>query len=745
MLGIKTPFLWENKMPMAHNKLCTRRSEQRPAKLSLLVAALAAQGALAQSTPEIRKAEDTVVTATRVEQSSFDVPASIDAVSVEQIQSQTATVNLSEPLARIPGVQVLNRQNYAQDLQISSRGFGTRSTFGVRGVRLIADDIPATMPDGQGQAATIDLGSAKRVEVLRGPFSALYGNSSGGVIQAFTEDGPDDPTLGVNFMAGSFGMSKYGFKFAGDNNDFNYVLNFSHFETNGFRDFSAAERDHFNSKFAIRLNESTSVRIIANALRQPDSQDPLGLTRAQFEQDPEQATLAEQFQTVKDVDHRQLGLVLDHNFSPSNGVKLVTYAGTREVYQPLAIPAGPQNAATHSGGVVDLDRNFSGLGVRFTHRHALAEKRSFNVVAGIDYDRMKERRQGFKNFLDSAPAVFGVQGTLKRNEDNTVSSFDQYIQGEFEPLEKLRVFAGLRHSKVRFKSEDFFIVPSTANGDESGSKDYSTTNPIFGVLYRVTPTLNAYFNYGKGFETPTFAEIAYRLDPATGTFAPGLNFDLKPMKSDNYEVGVKSLLGEATKLTAAAFFIKTKDEIVPLLNQGGRTIFQNATRSERKGLEVGIETEFREGLSGYLALTYLDAEFTKDFTSRTVTPTSTTVRNVPSGNKLPATPEVAVYGEIAWKKPAWSGFSTALEMRHNGKVYVDDVNSDSADSYTIFNLRAGLEQKLGQWRFKEFARVDNLADEDYASSVIVNEANGRFFEPAPSRNWLLGVNVSRSF
>ena len=733
-------------MPQALRTITTARTLAtralpRLAHLPLIIAALAANGALAQSAVEIRKADNTVVTATRVEQSSFDVPASIDAISTEQIQDQQATVNLSEPLARIPGVQVLNRQNYAQDLQISTRGFGTRSTFGVRGIRLIADDIPATMPDGQGQGATIDLGSAKRIEVLRGPFSALYGNSSGGVIQTFTEDGPEKPTLSFNAMAGSYDTLKYGVKFGGDASGFNYLMNYSHFETDGFRDHSEAERDHFNSKFRIKFSDQTSATIVANVLRQPDTQDPLGLTRAQFEADPEQAPVAEQFNTRKSIDNAQLGLVVDHKFSAANSVKVVTYGGTREVEQFLSIPAGPQNAATHSGGVVDLDRNFNGLGLRFTHRRQLSGDAAFNIVGGVDYDRMKERRQGFLNFTgpSATPTAVGVRGALKRNEDNTVTSFDQYLQGEWDANAKLRLFAGVRHSKVRFKSEDFFTSGAT-NGDDSGSKDYTANNPIFGALYKVTPTFNVYFNFGKGFETPTFAELAYK--PTGGS---GLNFDLKPMKSDNYEVGAKALVGEATRISAAAFLIKTKDEIVPATVAGGRSTFQNASRSERKGLELGLETDFGRGLSGYLALTYLNAEFTRAFTSTVTTAGVTTTRAVDAGNKLPATPETAIYAEIAWKKPEWAGFSSALELRYNGKVFVDDQNSDSADSYTIFNVRAGFEQKNGNWRFKEFARIDNVGDEDYIGSVIVNDGNNRFFEPAPGRNWLVGVNVSRSF
>src|ERR687894_1388876 len=146
-----------------------------------------------------------VVTATRAPRPSLEVPASVERIYGDEIREGRPQVNLSESLGRVPGITVQNRQNYAQDLQISSRGFGARATFGVRGIRLIADGIPATMPDGQGQGSTFALGSAERIEVLRGPFSSLYGNASGGVIVVETEDPPAEPLVDVDFSAGTYG------------------------------------------------------------------------------------------------------------------------------------------------------------------------------------------------------------------------------------------------------------------------------------------------------------------------------------------------------------------------------------------------------------------------------------------------------------------------------------------------------------------------------------------------------------
>lgn len=682
-----------------------------------------------------------VVTATRVEESSFDVPGSIDALDSRAIQEGQARVNLSEPLARVPGVVVQNRQNYAQDLQISTRGFGARSTFGVRGVRLIADDIPATMPDGQGQAATFNLDSAKRIEVLRGPFSALYGNSSGGVIQIFTEDGPRRPTLSADLLTGSYDTQKYSLKIGGTAGDFNFLVGGSRFESDGYREHSAVTRGHFNAKLHYRINDKARLSLVLNSLRQPDTQDPLGLPRTStdgrdFETNPRSVVAqAETFNTRKSIENDQAGLVYEQRFRDNDSLKLVGYFGTRQVVQYLAITKGAQSPATNSGGVVDLDREFSGVHARYTMKTLVAAL-PFTLTGGVDYDRMQERRRGFNNFVTvNGIDELGVQGALRRDEDDTVYNFDQYLQAEWLPTERWRIFAGVRHSEVKFKSEDFFTA--TGNPDDSGSLKYRHTSPVLGALYSITPKLNVYANYGQGFETPTFAELAYRSDGTSG-----LNFGLKPSKSNHYELGLKTLLGDRTRLNFALFTIKTKDEIVPELTQGGRATFQNASETSRRGLELGAETALGAGFSALLSYTYLNAEFAREFTSRAIVQGNTVGSTVPAGNKIPGVPSTTVYGELGWRHKR---FNAALELRYSDKVFVNDANSDNAPSYAVANLRVGLNHRFGALRLAEFVRIDNLFDKKYAGSVIVNEGNSRFFEPAAERNYSLGITGSYEF
>ncbi|MFZ9151389.1 MAG: TonB-dependent receptor family protein, partial [Burkholderiales bacterium] len=516
-------------------------------RMTIIAAAVAACGAArAQEMPRAPVLLPEVsVSATRVERDNMDLPVAIDTVDQRAIREGNPQVNLSESLNRVPGIAVQNRQNYAQDLQVSSRGFGSRSTFGVRGVRLLADGIPATMPDGQGQAATFNLSSAERIEVLRGPFSSLYGNAAGGVVQIFTADGPADPTFTTNTSAGSYKSWKLGQQYGGQHGPLNAMIDVSRFETDGYRDHSAARRDAGNAKLRYDLGSAGRITLVVNVLDQPETEDPLGLTAAQVAQNPRQATaVAYTFNTRKSISQSQGGLTWELPLSNGDMINARAYAGDRQVTQHLAIPLASQNVVTSSGGVVDLDRGYSGLGLRWTREGQLASRR-FSVSAGVDHDRMLERRRGFMNNN-------GITGALKRDEDDKVSNTDIYVQGEWQATKQLGLFAGLRHSRVSFESKDYYITG--ANLDDSGAVDYSKATPVIGATWRITPVMNAYANIGEGFETPTFAELAYRPGGATG-----LNFALRPATSLHREVGLKALTGGQGHVNVALFRIDTRD------------------------------------------------------------------------------------------------------------------------------------------------------------------------------------------
>lgn len=668
-----------------------------------------------------------VVTATRSERNSFDLPVSIDRIDADAIREGKPMINLSESLPRVPGVVVQNRQNYSQDLQISVRGFGSRAQFGVRGVRLYADGIPATSPDGQGQTSNFDLGSAERIEVMRGPFSTLYGNSSGGVIQIFTENGPPDPTLTLSGAAGSYGTSRSGLKFGGQSGALNYIADASHFETTGYRDHSAAEKNLGNAKLKFALGDDTRLALILNSVRQP-AQDPAGLTSAQVEQNPRQVDPSViQFNTRKEVVQNQLGATVEHRLSTSDSLRFAAYGGSRQVEQFLAIPLVNQAPPTSSGAVVNLDRSYYGLDLRWSRATELAA-RPLAFTLGSEYDNQKERRRGYINNL-------GTAGALKRDEDDTVYSAAIYAQGDWKFAPHWSASAGLRRTEVSFTSSDYFIT--TGNPDDSGKIKFTNTSPVAGLVYEVNPSLNLYGNVGKGFETPTFAELAYRPDGTTG-----LNFALQPSTSVNTELGVKAFLPGDQRLTFAVFHIDTKNEIVVDTAAGGRNTFKNATSTTRNGAELSWSARMLETLDLLAALSYLDARYRDDFT--TVPAPGQPAITVPSGNYMPGVARRTFYGEARWA-PAGQGFSTAFELRYNDRIYANDANTAWAAPYSVVNWRIVFEQRASDWRISEFLRIDNLFDKNYIGSLIIGDTNQRFYEPAARRNAMVGINADFRF
>jgi iron complex outermembrane receptor protein len=687
------------------------------ASVLALGAALGSTEGFAQEAPSPDVRTEVVITATRLPRAGLDIPAAIEVVDARAIREDKPQVNLSEAINRIPGIVVQNRQNYAQDLQVSSRGFGGRASFGVRGVRLIADGIPATMPDGQGQAASFDLSTAERIEVLRGPFASLYGNASGGVVQVFTADGPPEPTFTTQVFGGSYATWKLGAQFGGTAGGVNYIGDASRFETDGYRDHSAARRDQLNAKVKVALGGG-QLTLLANGLDQPETQDPLGLTRTQWEHDPGQADpSATLFNTRKSISQSQGGAVYDLEALGARW-SVKGYAGDRQVTQYLG-QAG--DTPLGSGGVVDLDRQYGGVGLRVST--TFGTDAPLTLIAGTDGDRMKERRRGYVNDL-------GTAGALRRDEDDTVTNRDFYVQGDWRFLPRWILSGGARYSRVRFESQDHYIVGP--NPDDSGSVTYSKTTPVAGLTFKATKDVSFYANAGRGFETPTFAELAYRPGGATG-----LNFALKPSTSRSAELGAKGSLAKGTRFLLAVFRIETRDEIVVNSNVGGRSDFKNASRTRRDGVEASIDGRVA-GFDYVLAYTWLDARFTQPFTSGTP-PTV-----VPSGAKLPGVPGSVLHGELVWRH-AKSGFHAGGELHSAAKVYVNEQNSDAAPAYAVVNLRAGFEQRLGRWQMSEFVRLDNVGDRRYAGSVIVAAAGGRFFEPAPGRNAMVGVTATSTF
>ena len=678
---------------------------------ALLAAALACASSYAQEAPPV-PLDTVVVSATRAETRAFDAPASIGSVDRDTIREAGPMVNLSESLGRVPGVSVLNRQNYAQDLQLSIRGFGSRSTFGIRGVRLIVDGIPATMPDGQGQASNVSLASASRIEVLRGPLALLYGNAAGGVVQVFTEAGAPAPTLTLTGSAGSFGARREGVAFAATEGAHRYTLDASHFTTDGYRDHSSASRDQFNGKWSWQWSGATRLDTVVNVV-DLEALDPLGLTRAQWQQNPRQSPATAFTQDAsKTVRQKQAGTVLEHRFDDDTTLSARVYFGQRDLDNKLSTPLAAQLPPTSSGGIVSFDRLYSGAGMQLARRVAIADSISARLLAAIELDRMRDDRQGYLNNA-------GVRGDLRRDEDDLVANTDALLLASLDLGERWSAIAGVRSSRVRFDTRDRYSAPG--NPDDSGTLVYRATNPVAGLTWHASPDWNVYSNVGRGFETPTFTELAYRNN------ASGLNTDLRASRSTHAEIGTKWRAAAAHSFDAAVFDIRTRDEIVVDTNVGGRSTFRNAGSTTRRGAEVSYAGRFGESLRATVALTALQAKFD-------------------NGNHLPGTPERSAFAELVYApRVPLAGLHAAIEVVHVGRIFVNDANDDFAPATTLLNLRAGFRERIGVIEIEPLVRLDNATNRRYAGSVIVNEANSRFFEPALPRNWLVSATARYRF
>lgn len=668
------------------------------------------------------------VEATRTDTTYLQTPASVFRVDAPQADT-SSQVNLTEVVKGIPSLQIRNRENYAQDLQLSMRGFGARSTFGVRGIRLYVDGIPATMPDGQGQTSNIDLSSLDHVEVLTGPFSSLYGNSSGGTILTSTKEGQGKDSIELSYSGGSHDKSRAGLVLQGgakSANEPSYVISSSYFDTDGYREHSGAEKVLNNAKLSWNLDDGSKINWVTNYVK-IHADDPQGLTHDQWNANPkQQVPFLKQFNVRKDIEQTQTGVTWSKPINDHHELYAMVYLGNRQVTQYQSIPKSTQDASVnHAGGVIDFERNYYGADFRWTGKELLPNT---IVSVGVALDTMDEDRKGFENFnlINNQPS-YGVKGNLRRDEDNTLWNIDPYLQASWQFLPTWRLDTGVRYSNVHYKSEDRYL----SNGDDSDKTDYDKVLPSAALSWQILPELMAYVSYAKGFETPTFTEMAYRPDGLSG-----FNFGLTASTSDTYETGLKSQnrLGD---FTLAVFQTKTKDDIVSAGNSNGRSTFRNADKTLREGVEFAWNKKLWRDLTATASYAYLDATFDADI------PASGSVAQIPSGNAIPGIAKNQAYASLAWQPS--HGLYGGVDVQYMDKVYVNDTNSDAAPSYSVTSANVGYAWVMGDWKVNSFARVDNLFDKNYAGSVIVNDGNGRYFEPADGRNWSAGLRVIKQF
>lgn len=628
-------------------------------------------------------------------------------------------IGLEEVLQGVPGVSVRQRENLAQEPQFSIRGFGARSAFGVRGIKLFNDGIPASIPDGQGQVTSLDLDTLERIEVLRGPFASLYGSNSGGVVQLFSRDGEGQPRVSAGSQWGRWGTRRYRVGLEGGAHWGGFVFNQSTLDLDGFRHHSSARLDKRFAKLTLTPGDSR-LALVYSDVEQNDTQDPQGLTWDAYQDSPKgnsPNTLL--FNTRKSVDQQQLGLNFQH-FLGDVEWQGSLYGGVRRVRQFQSIPVAVQlGSATHAGGVIDFKRDFYGLNTRWIHSW-FRETGELVMTGGLDLDVSVDDRQGYENFQGDQ---LGVRGRLRRDERDEVRGIAPYVQLAWRG-ERFEAQGGLRLDEVRFEVDDRYRA--TGNEDDSGRVTYRKANPSLGLGYRLTPALNLYAGWSRGFETPTLAELAY--SGVDGRFG----FDLHPARSEQFEGGLRAALAQGGRLQAALFHTRTEDELVVASAQGGRTVYQNAAQTRRYGFEAGLEQPLSDHWSTRLSYTWLDATYSERFAAQG--------QVVSSGNRLPGISRHALFAELTWQPR--SGIEFGIEATARSEIEVHDLNRDrAAPGHALFASYARFGQRWGAWSLKETVRLDNLADREHIGSVIIGEGTRRYYEPGTGRTWYAGLTL----
>lgn len=650
--------------------------------------------------------EEIIVRSTRLETSLQHVPAAVSVVSKDDIQIARQQLGLDESLTRVPGLFMQNRFNFAQDLRVSIRGFGARANFGIRGVKILVDGIPETLPDGQGSVDGLDIGATEQIEVIRGPSSSLYGNASGGVISLTTEPPPDEPFAEVHASTGRYGYQRIQLKAGGSGERVGYLLSAADTQYDGYRELSRFENRQLTGRFTFDLGGDRELLTVVNFTDQPVADDPGGLTAQLVAENPRAAWPTHvTFRAGEALDQQRIGFVYSMPLGDGHSLTARNYYVWRDFENSLAFA---------NGGIVHFDRFYAGGGLTYTFDGFWLDRPN-RLIVGFDYDSQDDDRRRFDN-------LSGTRGALTFDQNESVKSTGIFLQNELSINPNLLLTMGLRLDEVEFDVTDHFL----ADGDDSGRRKLDGTSPMLGLTYTISPSMSAYATYSTAFETPSTTEFA---NPTGGG---GFNPILDPQEATNLEIGIRGLLAERHRYEVALFSIDVDDELIPfaLPETPGRVYYQNAGRSTRNGLEFSLVSQPTDSLQATFAYTYSDFKFDRFVDDS----------GVFNGNVIPGTAKHVLFGELSYRNAR--GLFAALDVLHVDDQYVNNANTAVNDAYTLTNLRVGYEYTTGALIVTPYVGVQNLFDETYNANVRVNDALGRFFEPGPRRNGFAGVSVN---
>lgn len=676
---------------------------QTPKYISLFLSGLIAPSIT--TTAHGQTPADIVVTSPVIERALYETPAAMSVVRQGPIHEGQARLKLDESLGQVPGVFLQNQENFAQGERIAIRGFGARAPFGVRGVTIMVDGIPYTLPDGQAQLDAIDLDTAERIEVIRGPASVLYGNAAGGVISVTTADGrrqADQTSIRVTGGSNDFG--KLSINNSGSNGPWSHNISASALNYEGYRDQAKVEKYLFNTKLRRELGDDRSVTAIINLLQNPRSEDPGALKADQVEADRSQAgDSTEKLNAGQTVDQQVLGLQYQDLSAGPGELRIKTFYMRRNFEQQLPYPGDSR---------IDYDRDY--FGARTDYRQSLElAGLPFRYVAGVEAREQKDDRIR-RNVEDGK-----LQG-LSEDELQTATALGAFAQGDLSLTDQITLSLGSRFDRIHLKISDDYA----GDEDRSGRQTFNEWSGSAGLSYRYRPSHQAYANISTAFETPTFSEFA---NPSgTG----GFNAGVEPQKSLNHELGLRGELNNGMNYDVTLFWINVRDELIPYELPGSdeRTFYRNAGDTTRKGFEAAVGWLFTPSWRINSALTLANYEFD----------TYRADGNSYDNNRLPGLPEQTWSNRLQWH--GLGGKFATLETRYIGDMIADDANEVKVDDYWLLNLRAGDNLYAGQnLLLKGFAGVRNLTDRNHFANVRINANYGKYFEPASGRTWYAGL------
>ncbi len=652
------------------------------------------------------------VTATRTELPLAEVPAAVTVIGREDLQG-LPLASLAEVLAGVPGLFVQNAGNFSQDLRIALRGFGARSAFGIRGVAIVVDGIPQTLPDGQSQVDSIDLNEIERIEILRGPASALYGNAAGGVILITTRAAGDRSSAEVRQVVGEFRRFNTAASLSGGRDRLALRLNASRLEQDGFREHSRVEQYRAGLRLGWQSRAATRVTAKLDYFEAPEEQDPGGVTAERARTAPTAANPANvRFDGGESLDQWRFGASLQHGFGADgrHALKLAGFGFVRDFENRLPF---------ESGGQVAFERTFTGVEAQYQFDGVALMAADGRLTAGFELRRQNDDRLRFDN-------LEGVRGDRVFGQREKVTATGLYLQHKLDLNAAWAMTIGVRFDEVRLDVSDRL----TADGDDSGGRSWNEFSPFAGLTWQVSPRWSLWANVGSGFQTPTTTELANPEHPGTGG---GFNRELGPQSARNIELGARGDHGEFD-WEASVFRTRIDDAIVsievPEFSGTGRDFFANAGSSTRNGAEVALRWKPVEVLDFGTAWTWSDFKFNR----------FATAGGDFSGRRLPGVPEHRL--DLFGRYRTVNGTFARLDLRFVAALFANNANTATSPSYTVIDLRGGREWHTGKISLSAFFGINNLLDKRYSDNVRVNAFGGRFFEPAPDRNVFGGLGLT---